>query len=107
MNYFKIKYGFKEGEYISVDEKELVKALRAQVGGGVVIFKGGSVAGNNIISITPDYNRAMGWNHGYVPSGEDMRGIDGRIIVSHVQALQNASQGLKGLSSGPEVKRLG
>lgn len=106
MKYFKVKYGFKDGEYLSVDENEVEKALKAQIGGGIVIFKGGSVSGNNIISITPDYNRAMGWNHGYEPHGEDFRYLDEETINSHEQVLLNAKMSLKGLSSGDVIKKL-
>lgn len=74
--YFKVQIGFGKSDFISIGEEELDKAIYAMVSGKVAIFKNGSVAGNNIISILPDYHRAMGWNHGYDFLPEDWKQIN-------------------------------
>jgi len=71
MKWYKIKYGFDNQEFIRIDESEVEKAMYAQLKGIVGIFKGGTVRGQNIISITPDFHKAMGWNDGYELLAED------------------------------------
>ena len=70
MKYFIVRFGYNESESISVDETELIKALKIQGNGQVGLFKEGSISGNHIISITPDFNRAMGYNRGYKLTSE-------------------------------------
>lgn len=72
MKYYKIKMF---DENISIDETELARALYAQITGKVAILKNGSVSGNNIFSITPDYHKAMGYNEGYKLTPEDHKEI--------------------------------
>lgn len=72
MYYFKVKIGFKDDEFLGVDENEVEIALRAQITGRVAVLKSGTVSGNHIISITPDYQKEMGWAHDYHLTGEDM-----------------------------------
>lgn len=61
--YFKIKIGYGKDDFISIDETQLEKALNAQITGKIAIFPEGSVSGNSIISITPDYHQALGFRH--------------------------------------------
>lgn len=92
--YYKVKYGFKDDECISIQENDLKKALYAQINGGIVIFDGGSVSGNNIISITPDLHRALGFNPEYKLTGEDYRELGNECVTNHRIALENAKLSL-------------
>lgn len=71
MRYFKVQKGYNADDFISIDETEYSTALRAQVTGKIAIFKEGSISGNNIISVTPDWNKVMGYNRDYKLTGED------------------------------------
>jgi hypothetical protein len=71
MKYFKIKKGFGKNSFQRIDETELDKAILAQISGKVFLGKEGTIAGNNIIAIEPDYHRAMGFNDGYELQPDD------------------------------------
>jgi hypothetical protein len=75
MKYFKVRMF---NENISIDETELARALYAQITGKVAILKNGSVSGNQIFSITPDYHKAMGYNEDYKLTPEDHKEIAGK-----------------------------
>lgn len=92
--YYKVKYGFKDDEVISITDKDLKKALYAQINGGIVILDGGSVSGNNIISITPDLHRVLGLNPEYKLTGEDYRELGDEVIRLHRTALEGAKLSL-------------
>jgi len=80
MKYFKVKIGFGKTDYIRIDETEVAKAIRAQVNGSVALFsEGGSIAGNNILAVLPDWNRVMGYNRDYELNGEDWNEIGKRV----------------------------
>lgn len=65
-------------EIIPIDETELPRALYAQISGKVVILKNGSISGNSIFSITPNYHKAMGWNSEYKLTPDDYSEINRR-----------------------------
>ncbi len=83
MMYFKVKIGYGDNDFISIDETELNKAIRCQIKGTVALFGEGTVAGNHIISITPDYNRLMGYNPCYKLKPEDYNMISKRKVNQH------------------------
>jgi hypothetical protein len=64
MKYFKIRIGFGNGDdrYIGIDETELESALYCFISNSKGIFKNGVCRGQDIISITEDWHKEMGWN---------------------------------------------
>ena len=89
MKYFKVQKGYGTDDYISIDETELRKAIIAQVKGQVAIFKEGTVSGNSIMSITPDWNRTMGWNRDYKLTGEDYEYIGSKKVEDSRLLIEN------------------
>ena len=76
--YFKVYKDF--NNFISIDDTEIEKALRAFKAQTGAIFEGGATA--RIEAILPDNVRMMGWNEGYKPLPEEMGEIsrDGRCM---------------------------
>lgn len=72
--YFKVVRGF-DGEHIPIDDTELEKALYAHITGKVVVFQEGSINGNHISAIMPDYNRAMGYSRGWKMTADDYNAL--------------------------------
>ena len=104
MKYYRIKFGYGKDDFISADEDETRKALIAQVTGQVVILKEGSVSGNHIISIVPDYQRELGYNRDYILSGEDYAQVGEKKQREHIQFLTETTERARGVL--PEQKRL-
>lgn len=96
MLYYRIKYGYGKDEFYSVDETELPKAIRAQINGTVAIFNEGTIAGNSIMAIMPDLNRAMGYNRDYQLTGEDYAEIGQKRQDEHRLFLENAKMAIAG-----------
>jgi hypothetical protein len=71
MKYFKIRVGYGDQEYVSIDETELESALAVFMTDSKGIFKNGVVRGKDIIGITEDWHRVMGWNPGHKLQPED------------------------------------
>lgn len=89
--YFKIQKGYGKDDFVSIGENELEMAIRAQVTGKVGFFKeGGTVAGNHIISIEPDFDRA---EKTYNPSGPDY--LSHSVKENHYLAIKNAGEMVK------------
>ena len=84
--YFKVQISFDKDGYISIDQHELPMAIRAQITGKVGVFREGTISGDKIISITPDYAKMMGWNRGYTLTGEDYKVI-GNAMIRDVQTF--------------------
>jgi len=91
MKYFKVKFGFGADDFLSVDENELPMALRAHISGKKGMFKEGSISGDKIIAITPDFNRALGYNRDYVLKGEDYNEL-GKSRDDHELFLEEKRQ---------------
>lgn len=83
MKYYKVKTGYKADEFVSIDETELQKAIAAQITGAVAFLGGSSISGNSIMTITPDWNRVMGWNPDYHLMGEDYDEIGKEQVESY------------------------
>lgn len=108
MKYWRVQIGYSSDNFISVDEAELGTALRAQITGKVGIFKEGTVTGRNIMSITPDYNRMLGYARDYKLMGEDYERLGSKKLEEHRKYLENIKTSInKELGSAREVPLLG
>lgn len=90
--YFKVKIGFNPDDFISISESELPMAIRAHVSGKVGIFQEGTVSGNNIISITPDFNRELGYHRDYQLRGEDYQTLGKARVNEYREFLGETTQ---------------
>jgi hypothetical protein len=104
--YFKVKIGFGSDDFISIDETELRKAIIAQGSGQVAIFNGGTVSGNNIISITPDWCKVMGWNRDYQLTGSDYVQVGERRQNEYRNFIEDTVNEVKGLPPVDRKKEL-
>jgi len=100
--YFKVKIGFGADDFISIGQDELRKAMVAQVTGKIGIFNEGTVAGNSIISILPDYNREMGYNRDYKLTGEDYEHIGIDRACESRKILQETMAEVSGRTAVPQ-----
>lgn len=106
MNYYRVKIGYGNDDFIAIDETEVSKALKAQINGSIALFKEGSIAGNNIISILPDYNRAMGYKRDYKLTGEDYDYIGQKRVDEHRHFLEEKTAEIQMQLSGNNNKLL-
>jgi len=104
--YFKVVYGFDEDEYIAIDDSELKKAIYAHLTGKKVAFKEGSVSGDKIIVIRPDWNKAMGWNVGYKPTPEEMGEIDATVGKKYLGIVAHAKDEVEGYIKSGQLEKL-
>lgn len=99
--YFKVKIGFGQDDFISIDQSELPNAIKAQITGKVGVFTEGTIAGNNIISITPDWNKLMGWKRGYKLTDEDYTEIGDKKIKEARVLFQEIKNKVLGIAPSP------
>lgn len=69
--YFKVKIGYGENEFVAIDEDELQTAFHAYLTDAKAVFRNGIARGKDIIAITEDWHKAMGWNYAHVLGQED------------------------------------
>lgn len=67
--YFKAMRGWGE-DFVSFELKDLPKAIKAQSTGEIFIANG-TIAGNKIEMIIPDYHKTMGWNYSHRLEADD------------------------------------
>lgn len=98
--YFKVKTGYGAMDFISIDETEIDTAQRAMVTGKVALFKEGTVAGNHISSIVPDWNKELGLSPSYSLNGSDMSAISRARKAEYMERLANASEEIRNQIGG-------
>jgi hypothetical protein len=103
MKHYRVLCGYGKDDFISIDETELRKAIIAQGTGRVVLLNEGSIAGNEIKRIVPDYQRDMGWNRDYTLNGEDYDVIGASKIREYIQLQRNTELEIEG--KPPEVPK--
>lgn len=91
MLYFKVKNGYGEDDFVSVDQTELPGAVKAQINGKVMLAREGTVSGNSILGITPDFNRALGYSRAYRMGPEDYKDL-GPIRDEHLDLLEGVTR---------------
>ena len=80
MKYYKVKIGYNESDYVSIDDSELELALYIFLTDGKAIFKSGVVRGKDIIAITEDWHKALGVNPKWKLDADDWNEIHKRGI---------------------------
>lgn len=98
MIYFKVKVGFGPNDYVSIDQEDYSKAVRAQVTGKVAIFKNGeTVSGSSILTILPDHGRSLGYKREYQVSLDE---VPKKLLKAYEDFGKTVQAGLQ------DVKRL-
>lgn len=92
MKYYRVQTGFGPDDFVSVDENELEACIRAQITGRVAVTKEGTISGNIIQKITPDWTRALGFKRGYKLVGEDYDYVSGKVSDEYRKTLQDATE---------------
>lgn len=90
--HFRVKIGYGNDDFISIDQDELSRAIVAQGTGKVAVFKEGTVGGNHIMAIIPDYQRALGYARDYVLHGHDYVELGNKRIDEHREAIMTATE---------------
>lgn len=108
MRYFKVIKGFRTDEFIPIDETELDKAIYAHLTGKVVAFNNGSLNGDSINSVMPDWHRAMDWNYGYAMGADDWNEIRSRGVErKYAGAIGEAKEKVQYLMQSNQLHLLG
>ena len=75
--WFRVKYGYSNGEFISIPEDYLAKAIYSKQKQTLFSYDDRIIDGKEIKTITPDYHKHTGWNSWYEPKdSEDFRQIE-------------------------------
>ena len=105
--YFKVVRGYGDEDFIPIDETELEKAIYAHMSGKPVVFENGSINGNQISIIRPDFVRAMGWNRGYKPTPEEYGEIDSTVGKKYLGIIGSAKERVQGYIKSGELNKIG
>lgn len=87
MKHFKIKTGYNESEFIPIDESELDAAIHIFITESKGVFKNGVVRGKDIIAITEDWHKEMGWYPTYKMQSEDWEELKKKGITKKYQGV--------------------
>ncbi len=107
--FYRVKTGYGKDDFISVNENELQTAIRAQLTGKVGVFNEGTVSGNHIISITPDYNRELRVARDWQLTSEDYAILGKNKVKEYRSFLQEAKSNVfkqLGYGSSGELKSI-
>ena len=104
--FFKVQYGYGANEYIPIDETELKRAIYAHLTGKKVALENGSVSGDKIIVIAPDWNKAMGWNAGYKPTPEELGEVENEVGKLYQGVIAEAKSEVSAYIQNGELEKL-
>lgn len=108
MKYFKIILGYGPEDVVQIDQTELEKAFYVFLTGKKAILGGMPVNGDRIITIRPDYHRAMGWNQGYKLGPEDHAELSREgVDTVHTALLDAAKETVQHLIMTSQTDRIG
>lgn len=93
VKYFKIVYGYNEGDYLPITSDELHKAQLVAIQGGSANFEAGffNNRGNDIMRIVPDWHRVRGWNRSHKMDEFDFQDIR-PLEESYKKTLDNSKK---------------
>jgi hypothetical protein len=104
--YYRVKIGYGKDDFISIDESDLQKAIKVQISGKVALFKEGTISGNHIIAIVPDYNRMLGVNRDYQLTGEDYDRLGPKVLTDCSRLLETTKAEVEAQLTGRPVLAL-
>jgi hypothetical protein len=105
--YFKVKFGYSVSDQVSIGEKELEKAVYAQITGTPIQLGTSYVNGRNIISISPHYHKHTGWYDYYEPTtGEDFEQIK-RDCPDYTGIVEHSKERVDFLIKNRRVNEIG
>lgn len=100
--YFKVKIGYGPEDFISISKDELEKATYAFITNEKVVFDNGVTSGKQILSISPDYHKTMGWNYGHKMQDFDFAEVKEKI-GNPLNYISQAKRNVEGyITSGKE-----
>lgn len=76
--YFRVQYGHDKGDFLSITEEELPRAIYAKLNGTMFKYANGTGMkdGKTFLSFDPDYHKHTGWARDHKPTkSEDFREI--------------------------------
>lgn len=83
---WRVVYGFKSDQYVSIGEDMLEKAKYAMVTGKIFAHKDKMIRGERIVSIEPDYRFYTGWYDSYTPNdGDDFAQIKRDVPIAKLK----------------------
>ena len=130
--FYKIKLGYENDNYLSINENELPKAIILFLeGNGRGLFEEGTVRGRDIMQIKNDWHKLRGWNKSWKMTDGDYADVqhleksyretyqlaecvakeiikqNRRELLSENKSLKELEEiVLKGLSGGVDIKKL-